>query len=147
MEFDRWSSPGYVINHLSRLMYQALAQEIKSYDIVPGQFPVLLCLWEEDGLNQRQLYERVRIEQATMSNTLARMVRDDLIERRPDAEDRRATRFYLTGRGKKLEKPLTSSAQAVNGEALSGVTKPEIDTFQREQKAMISNLEEAAWLK
>ena len=47
-----------------------------------GQFAVLLELWAGDGLTQKELVERLDVEQATMANTLARMVRDGLVERR-----------------------------------------------------------------
>ena len=89
MSMDRDKSLAYVINRLSRQLTQALNDELKSHGVAPGQFPVLLCLWEQDGLTQRELYERVKIEQATMSNTLKRMERDCLIYREPDPADRR----------------------------------------------------------
>lgn len=73
-------SLGYQVNHLARMLAQALRERIAPLGVVPGQFAQLLVLHEQDGLTQAQLCERVRIEQPTMANTLARMERDGLIE-------------------------------------------------------------------
>ncbi|HEY8111643.1 MAG TPA: helix-turn-helix domain-containing protein [Actinomycetes bacterium] len=45
---------------------------IAPHGVVPGQFAQLLALYEEDDLTQRELCDRIRIEQATMANTLQR---------------------------------------------------------------------------
>jgi len=49
-----------------------------------------LQLWAEDGLTQRDLVERLDIEQATMGNTLGQMEHDGLIVRTPHPTDGRA---------------------------------------------------------
>ena len=91
--FARDASLGYQINHLGRLLAQALHQRIAPMGVVPGQFAQLLALFEQDGLSQRELCERVRIEQPTMANTLHRMERDALIRREPDPADGRGSRY------------------------------------------------------
>ena len=81
--FDKNQSAGYLINHLARIFAQALAREIKPLGLAPGQFMVLLELWREDGLTQRDLVGRLDVEQATLANTLSRMERDGLVRRAP----------------------------------------------------------------
>jgi MarR family transcriptional regulator for hemolysin len=49
------------------------------------------------------LLARVDIEQATMANTLARMERDGLIERRPHPSDKRAQLVFLTAKAKRMQ--------------------------------------------
>ncbi|MDE2411626.1 MAG: winged helix-turn-helix transcriptional regulator [Sphingomonadales bacterium] len=46
-----------------------------------GQWPVLVHLWETDGLSQRELCERIDIEEATMTRTIDGMERAGLVER------------------------------------------------------------------
>ena len=140
MSMDRDKSLTYVINRLSRQLTQALNDELKSHGVAPGQFPVLLCLWEQDGLTQRELYERVKIEQATMSNTLKRMERDCLIYREPDPADRRSTRIHLTGMAKKLEEKLIKGAKTVNKTALDGLKKKERKQLMEMLLVMSDNL-------
>ena len=143
MTMKRDKSLGYVVNHLSRLMTQSLNDEIKEHGVSPGQLPVLLCLWEQDGLTQRELYVRVNIEQATMSNTLKRMERDGLVFRKTDPNDRRASRIHLTTRAQDLEKKLTSAAKSVNKAALGKLKKKDKKVLMDMMELMIENLEAA----
>ena len=123
------------IHHLSRLMTQALGDAISAHGVTPGQLPVLICLWEQDGLTQRELYERVHIEQATMSNTLSRMERDGLVKRKPDPEDRRAARVTLTVKAQKLEPVLADAIKTVQKTALGEIKK-------KDKKALLAGLSE-----
>jgi DNA-binding MarR family transcriptional regulator len=79
----------------------------------PGQFPVLIELWNEDGLTQREILDRLEIEQATLANTLQRMERDGLIRREPHPRDKRAVRNFLTDKGRTIEtKAMTAAEEA-----------------------------------
>jgi len=133
-------SMGEVINHLSRLMTHTLGTEIAAHGVTPGQFPVLMCLWKQDGLTQRELYQRVHIEQATMSNTLGRMERDGLIRRKPDPEDRRASRVLLTAKGRKLEAKIADATNAVDATAQGKLKKKDTKAMMSLMAEMIENL-------
>lgn len=141
MTLKREKSLGYVVNHLSRLMTQALGDETANLGVTPGQLPVLMCLWEQDGLTQRELYQRVHIEQATMSNTLSRMERDGLVKRKPDPDDRRASRVMLTPKAKKIEADLVEATKAVTKKALGDLKKKDKKTVMDLMGAMIDNLD------
>ena len=64
-----------------------------------------------------------------MANTLARMERDGLIERRKDPADARAQRIWLTAAARALEGLATAAAEAVNSTALAGLAPAERTTF------------------
>ncbi len=117
----REASLGYQVNHLARLLERALRQRIEGYGVVPGQFAQLLALYEQEGLTQRELCERVQIEQPTMANTLQRMERDGLIHRVPDPHDRRQAKVMLSDRARELQEPLVAAAREVNGAATRGL--------------------------
>jgi DNA-binding MarR family transcriptional regulator len=125
MRFDKNESAGYLINHLARLFAQALAREIAPLGLAPGQFMVLLELWDEDGLTQRGLVGRLDVEQATLANTLSRMERDGLIVRRPHPTDGRAQSIHLTERARMAEKPAKDAANSVNRTLLAGLPREE----------------------
>ena len=96
-------SGAYLASQLAKGFARSLQQRAARLGFSPGQFPVLLELWAEDGLTQKQLLARVDIEQATMANTLARMARDGLIDRRPHPSDKRAQLIFLTDKAKGME--------------------------------------------
>ncbi len=144
MRFDRQQSHGYVVNHLARSFAQALFRRIKPHGVTTGQFPVLLALWEHEGVTQTQLAENLAVEQPTMANTLKRMERDALVQRVPDPADRRQSRIHLTPHGRELEAVLTGCAGDANAAALAGFTPEERDTFLALARRIIRNLERDA---
>jgi DNA-binding MarR family transcriptional regulator len=142
MAFDKTRSAGFLANHMARLFAKGLQQNIKPLGLAPAQFMTLLALWEEDGLTQRELVERLDVEQATMANTLTRMERDRLIERRAHPEDGRSQSIHLTPKAVALRGPATDAARAVNGEALGGLSEEERRTFLDLTRRVIDALKE-----
>lgn len=113
MTFNRTDSPTYLASQLARGFSRALQMRAARLGFSPGQFPILLELWAEEGLTQKQLLDRVDVEQATMANTLARMERDGLIERRPHPKDKRAQLVYLTDKARDMkEEALAAASEA-----------------------------------
>ena len=129
MTFTKNQSAGYLANHMARIFARGLTARIKPLGLTTGTFPALLELWETDGLTQKQLTERLEIEQATMANTLARMERDGLISRKQDVSDGRVQRVWLTDHARGLRQPAIKAAIAENAEALSGLSEDEQRQF------------------
>ena len=140
MGFDRETSVGYVANHLARLLEKNLAQAIRPLGLTPGQFPVLLALWERDGRTQKALVSITDVEQATMANTLARMERDGLIRREADPQDNRSRLVFLTERARALEQEATAAAEAINALACAGLPSGEREAMLAAMRRLIRNL-------
>jgi DNA-binding MarR family transcriptional regulator len=141
MSFSKDDSAGYLVNHLARLFARELQARIKPLGLSTGTFPALLVLWEGDGLTQRELIERLDIEQPTMANTLTRMERDGLIQRRQDPADGRAQRIWLTEAARALEGAATAAAEAVNTRALAGLAADERVVFLGLIRKVIAGLQ------
>lgn len=139
--FDRHVSMGYEVNHLARLFARSLRARIAALGVVPGQFAQLLALFEEDGLTQTELCERVCIDPSTMAHTLKRMERDGLVRRVRDGEDRRRARVHLTPSARAMQPELTRVAAEVNAIALQGVEGAEAERLLRTLERLIANLE------
>ncbi|WP_345900880.1 MarR family transcriptional regulator [Martelella sp. UBA3392] len=129
MSFSKDDSAGYLANHMARLFERGLAARIRPLGLTTGTFPALLELWENDGLTQKQLVERLDIEQATMANTLSRMERDGLIRREKDPGDGRVQRIRLTERARALRDPAIAAATAENEDALFALSDEESAEF------------------
>ncbi len=129
MGFQKMNSAGYLANHMARLFALGLQRRIGPLGLAPAQFMALLELWEHDGLTQKQLVERLDVEQATIANTLARMERDGLVRRKPHPEDARAQQVWLTDRARQLRDPATEAALAQNTDALAPLTNNERADF------------------
>ena len=111
-------SAAYLANQMAKAFARSLQQRAAKLGFSPGQFPIPLELWSEDGLTQKQLLERVDIEQATMANTLSRMERDGLVERRPHPSDKRAQLIFLTDRATAMQAEAIEAAVAADMDLL-----------------------------
>ncbi|CAD5286799.1 MarR family transcriptional regulator [Bosea sp. 62] len=140
------SSAGYLANHVARLFARELAEAVRPLGLAPAQFMVLLELWREDRLTQKDLVGRLDVEQATMAATLARMERDGLIERRPDQADARARRIQLTARARALQAPALAAAKGVNTRALAGFSEAEREVLLSGLRRIVGLLSRSAEL-
>ena len=136
----RDSSAGFLANHMARLFASALADGLRPIGLAPAQFMVLLELWREDGITQRELVDRLNVEQATMANTLNRMERDGLIRRQAHEHDRRAQTIHLTARSRSLEDQAKAVAGSVNERALSRLSAEERLFFVRLMRDVVASL-------
>ena len=140
----RETSLGYQVNLLARLLEHALRDRIAAHGVVPGQFPALLTLYEQDGLTQAELCQRVSIEQPTMARTLQRMERDGLVRRRSDPRDRRRARFHLTPAARELERSLAAAGHEVNAAAVRGLTPAQVEVLMGTIGRVVANLKARA---
>ena len=141
--FRKDRSPGYLANHMARLFAQRLHERIRPLGLAPAQFVALLELWEGDGLTQRELVERLDVEQATMANTLNRMERDGLIERRAHETDARARTVHLTDQARALREPAQAAAREVNAMAMADVSDAEGERFVAVMQSAIAGMRAA----
>ncbi|MQX35511.1 MarR family winged helix-turn-helix transcriptional regulator [Roseospira navarrensis] len=143
MTFDKTASAGYLANHMARLFAHGLQQRIQPLGLAPAQFMTLLELWDADGLTQKQLRDRLDVEQATMANTLRRMERDGLIVRRPHPDDGRAQQAWLTPAARALRAAATDAARDQNARALADLTEAEAAAFLDLMRRVIRTLRAA----
>jgi len=129
MTFDKSRSAGVLANEMARLYGAGLQTRLAPLGLSPAQFLVLSELWSEDGLTQRDLTGRLGVEQATMANTLARMHRDHLVERKPHPDDRRSQLVCLTNAARQLEVSATAAVVQVNEIVLEGLPLAERELF------------------
>jgi DNA-binding MarR family transcriptional regulator len=147
MAYDRSESAVYLSSLLSRGLAREFQARATGLGFAPGQFPILVELWNEDGLTQRQLVDRLEIEQATIANTLARMERDGLVERRKHPKDRRAQMLYLTEKGRSIEADAKSAAREADDALFRGFKRFERELMLEYMRWAVANarqLEETA---
>ncbi|AUX74782.1 MULTISPECIES: MarR family winged helix-turn-helix transcriptional regulator [Sinorhizobium] len=139
MAFDRMDSATYLASLLARSFSRALQQRAQKLGFAPGQFPILLELWAVDGLTQKQLLDRLDIEQATMANTLARMERDGLVIRRKHPNDRRSQQIFLTEQARGMEAAAKEAALAAEQSLLSGFRRFEKELMLEYMRMALAN--------
>ncbi len=105
-----------------------------------GQEMLLLQLWIEEGIPQSQLAASMEVEPPTATKMLQRMERAGLIERRPDPEDARISRVYLTERGRALEQPVLDVWKQLEAQTVAGLSLTEQALLHRLLMQILTNL-------
>ena len=94
---------GYLLAKASQRWNELLGESFRASgyaEVRPSYGSVLVPLFEEDGLRMTDIAARARLAKQTMTTMVRVVERAGLVERRPDANDARATRIYLTTRGR-----------------------------------------------
>lgn len=143
MDYKLTDSATYLTSLLARAFSRSLQEKAAVLGFSPGQFPVLCALWDEDGLTQRQILDRLTIEQATLANTLQRMERDGLIRRQVHPSDRRATQNFLTERGREIQGEAVAAALAADAELFKGFRRFEKELLLEYMRWALANSDKA----
>ena len=133
-KFDRQSSFGWMVNVVANKAEKLFEVELKKHGLTVALWPTMMCLWEEEGVTQRDIAEKSKVENSTTTRTLDKLEKLGLVERRDDPNSRRSHRIYLTEQGKALKDTLIPIPVAVNQEVLSSLN-------DEEQKQIIALLQ------
>ena len=119
-------------------------QKFKDLGVHPGQLPILSRLHEKEGASQRELADMLHIKPPTVTVTIRRLEKAELVYRKTDESDLRVTRIYLTEKGKDAVKDIHTLAEGLEKVLRRGFSKSEICLLRRFLQQMIDNLEQAA---
>lgn len=119
-------SVGYLVRQTHRAFTRALQVRIAPHGVSIGMWFFLRALWQEDGISQRELSQRVGMMEPTTASALTNMGRKGLVRRVRNKSDRRVVNVFLTERGRALRRELLPLAAEVNQAALRGVSMNEV---------------------
>ncbi|CAK1694297.1 MarR family transcriptional regulator, transcriptional regulator for hemolysin [Vibrio crassostreae] len=127
-EFDRQNSFGWMINVIANKATKDFDLELKKHGLSIALWPTLMCLWEEEGVTQRDIAAKSKVENSTTTRTLDKLEKLELVERRVDPNSRRSFRIYLTEKGKALEEQLVPIPVRLNKALMN-----ELDAQEQQQ--------------
>ena len=131
---------GFQLLQVHKAHRQRAEAGLNKLGIHTGQEMILLQLWIEEGIPQSQLAASMEVEPPTATKMLQRMERAGLIERRPDPEDARVSRVYLTERGRALEKPVLDVWKQLEAQTVAGLSLTEQTLLHRLLMQVLTNL-------
>ena len=117
---------GWLTADVSRLMRTIFDRRVKALGLTRPQWLALVRLKRRPGASQSELADMMEIERAPAGKIVDRLEERGWLERRPDPEDRRINRIFLTDRGKKVHATIWPIAQATVADALGDLTGGEI---------------------
>jgi len=136
---DRLKNFGFLLKDLSQRYVARYEQRASAISLTLTQCKALAELEKNEGISQVRLAELTGVDPMTMVRILDRMESDQLIERRPDPEDRRARRLYLTDKGQPLVAEVWRMAELTRGELFSGIGKEDRLVFMRVLEQLHAN--------
>ncbi len=105
MDYEpEYESINFLLSMICRVQRGKMSEALTAIRLYAGQEMFLWQLWRQDGLTQSQMVERMCVQPPTVSKMLDRMEKAGLVERRPDSEDSRISRVYLTEQGHRSQR-------------------------------------------
>lgn len=112
----------------SRLLRNYIDHRAKGRGTTRAQWIVLFRLRQQEGLSQVDLADVLELQPISLVRLLDRLVESQLLERRPDPNDRRANRLFLTPKGRQLVDDLDSLRDDIASDVLHGVSESAIES-------------------
>ncbi|MFD0577816.1 MarR family winged helix-turn-helix transcriptional regulator [Dactylosporangium darangshiense] len=130
-----------LLTRAQKLLRAAADEAMSAHGVRIGQNLVLEVLWERDGLSPGELAARLQVATPTVVNTATRMVKDGLIDRRPDPGDRRLVRLYLTEKGRSAQAPIEEARARLAAHALATLTAEERETLATALQKIVDQMQ------
>ncbi len=134
-------SLGFLICDTARFVKRVLYTRLAPWGIPGSCWFLLRVLWQQDGISQRELSERLGVAEPSVVVMLRGLEKKDLVRRERDEEDRRKMRVFLTERAVALKGELMAVAEDVNHtmlRALSGKDEKQVTTNLRSIREQLS---------
>ncbi|HFQ5004739.1 TPA: MarR family winged helix-turn-helix transcriptional regulator [Vibrio vulnificus] len=97
-------------NQICFPLYSAANAVIRSYrpllealDLTYSQYLVLLVLWQQNGINVKDLGAKLHLDSGTLTPLLKRLEAKGIVERRRGQTDERVRELFLTEAGRALK--------------------------------------------
>jgi DNA-binding MarR family transcriptional regulator len=116
---------------ICRLKHARIHTLLEALGLYRGQPSVLQALWEQEGLMHTELARRLQVQPATITKMLQRMEKAGFVERRPDPNDQRVSRVYLTEAGRAVRTDVQQVWRQLEEEAFAGFTLEERTLLRR----------------
>jgi DNA-binding MarR family transcriptional regulator len=130
----------FLLANICHLHCTRARQLFEAIGLYRGQPLVLLALWEQEGFTQTVLAERLKIAPATVTKMLQRMEKTGFIQRKPDVEDQRVSRVYLTKAGRAIQGDVEAVWETMQAETFASFTPEERALLRRFLLQMRENL-------
>jgi DNA-binding MarR family transcriptional regulator len=131
---------GFLLWDANRAMCREFSDRIAQHGVTLGLWPFLRALWDDDGLTQRELSEKVRMKGPTTVAALNKLEDKGLVRREGNKNDARKINVFLTPEGRKVYRRVMPDVEAVNKQMLNQLSTAEQKTFRDLIKRVRSNV-------
>src|SRR5437016_2497895 len=133
-------SYGLLIARVALIHRLRISDYLSDHNLYVGQEMLLKCLWNQDGLSQKEIADLMGVQAATATRMVIRMERSGFVQRKTDPEDERVSRVYLTDIGRNLQHAVEEGWLAIEQQILKGFSLEERLLLRRYLEQIHKNL-------
>ncbi|MBN1247817.1 MAG: MarR family transcriptional regulator, partial [Anaerolineae bacterium] len=119
----------HLLAQICRLHHGRGHKAFSDLGLYRGQPPVLELLWKKEGRTHSDLAAALQVAPATITKMVQRLEKSGWVERRPDPEDQRVSRVYLTPAGRDIHGELSALLDQFDTEIRANLTEEEQATL------------------
>ena len=123
---------GYAASRAALELRKVFTRHMESFGLTTPQFSILMLVFDNGDVNQKQLGQALDISPPNMAVTLDRMAERGWIERVRSTRDRRAQQIHLTPSGRELA--------ARTREIAATMEEPALEALSRAERALLIEL-------
>jgi MarR family transcriptional regulator for hemolysin len=112
---------GFALHDVSRMLRTFADQRARDLNTTRAQWSVLVKLQRCEGAKQSELARHLDLAPITLARLIDKLTAAGLVERRDDAQDRRANRLFLTEKAGPTLERLRLLGEDLMGRALAGL--------------------------
>lgn len=131
---------GKYISLLHRKGSIFINRELSNYGIGSGQFMFLLELYIQDGRNQEELSERLKIDKGTTARALKKLEEQGFVTRIKDENDKRSNKIYLNDKAKDVREGVLDVLNDWNKEITKSLTEEEEEMLKSLLEKVCKNI-------
>lgn len=137
-------APAYQLHRTNRLLLTHLGRFLGDHDnrLTPESYFVIMKLRESGPLSQGKLVDVVLDDGPNVSRLVDRLVKNGIVERREDPNDRRARMLDLTPDGRSLAARVADDLPGIRTAILAGITKDELAAFESVLQRLCENAQQ-----
>ena len=127
VDFER--NLGFLLGDVARLTRTAFDRRVASLELTRSQWWVLTYVFRDQALTQSELADHLEIGKVALGNLIDRLEAKGWVERRPDPNDRRINRVFLTAKAAPIMEDMRAPAQDLYDMIVSGLSKAQRETL------------------
>jgi len=128
------------IHKTDLLLTSSIKSKLEAFNLAPEQNLIMMLLWEQDGLSQHQIVEKLNKDKTNIARMASNLEKKGFINRIECHEDRRSIRLYLTECGKKLGEKVIPITEQFNENVRKGISDEELLQMERLLAKMNQNV-------
>lgn len=135
-------SLGHLATQFSKAALKRINHELQAggYPITSEQWTALVHIWNQNGMTQQELGERIFKDKTNIARLAASLERQGYIRRQPGQTDRREKILQLTELGCEAMPGIAALVQGVLDEACAGIDGHELSLCKRVLQRARANL-------